>query len=78
MTCCNELVCKRKRPILLRQGHFTEQWYAVTVYTEKDGLIRVSDGGKHDITDQMNHWLDQAYEAGRASVRSGMPDKEED
>jgi hypothetical protein len=65
MPCCNEYGCKRKNPVLIRQGPFSDRWYAGTSYTEKDGsVVRISDGGKHDITDQMRHWLDQAYKAG--------------
>lgn len=43
----------RKTPILLRREPFSGRIVAVTRYTQRaDGLIRTSDGGKHDVTQE--------------------------
>lgn len=43
----------RKTPILLRREPFSGRIVAVTKYTKRaDGLVRTSDGGKHDVTQE--------------------------
>jgi hypothetical protein len=50
--CCNEVGCRRKTKILIRQGGLSQRWYAVTNYGPpyRNGTVQVSTGGKHDIT----------------------------
>lgn len=51
--CCREYGCRRKSPILIRKGPFSGAWYAVTRYRslgDHPGTVRTAEGGKHDIT----------------------------
>lgn len=63
----------RKKPILIRQGAFGGQWFALTNYREKrmpDSTYRVvaSENGKHDITAEMEHHIGQAKKDEAANI----------
>jgi hypothetical protein len=71
--CCDDYFCKRRKPILIRKGGLSDRWFAVTAYTvmpDHPGTVRSANGGKHDITDDIEQIRAEArqegYEAGLA------------
>lgn len=52
--CCSEHNCRRKSPILVRRGAFSDQWTAITAYTTGPGNL---------ITATTKHALDPVSQA---------------
>lgn len=72
--CCDDYFCKRRKAILIRRGGLSDRWYAVTSYTtmaDHPQTVRSANGGKHDITEQIEAIRAEArqegYEAGLAA-----------
>lgn len=55
--CCNEMGCRRRKPMMLMRSDLTGAWYVVTAYTEQgDGLFRAS--AKHRLPDNSQDQLE--------------------
>jgi hypothetical protein len=47
--CCNDFYCRRRRPVLIRLAPFSRRFIAATSYSVHGDLVSVSNGGKHDV-----------------------------
>lgn len=57
--CCDEWKCRRKQPIMLSRGGFSQRWYAVTRWKDRgNGLFEAIE--KHTLDPMLSAALDVA------------------
>jgi len=54
--CCDDYKCRRKKPILVRQGWLSKAWYVVTDYKDM-GNGSICATTRHEVTEDFNAYL---------------------
>lgn len=62
--CCNEMGCRRKKPVQLTRSPLTDTWYVVTDHTEKANGLLVAKT-KHRLPDDQQRQLNDMLAAYR-------------
>lgn len=58
--CCREYRCRRRQPIEIQRGGFTQVWYAITRYKRNGDRILASE--KHELPPMVSAALDYAQD----------------